>query len=1814
MKRFFTLFIFTLCYCQIISAQTVTPRANNWCMTMEIAAQLEMEDDGKKLPSCDACLNLTESCYHPTALNGAEDCAFDLPTCNWRLPMQYHVFTSGGNYPGNANIDALIAQEMAALNSIYNSIGVEFYNCASTNFIVDPNGADGIWDFDTDDELSTFPGPPSATAVTDDNDVAGVINVYLVDGFSNPGLCGYAFLPLGTDPRFNHMVYSYDTGGCGFGSANTSAHEIGHFLGLYHPHTDDDPNTAIDESLTQETPGAGGTSDPNQYCADCGFSNPTGDCIFDTNPDPLLSAGICVDSNDPSCNQPCITSVCSSCYVDACNGCNYSGPTGYNPNLDNIMNYNPWTTCSGLAFTQCQLAKMSDELNYCKGTTLNGCMPDPIDPTDPVAICSDAGLAALTNLVTTTTTGTPFSAECFTWWDVATGGSPISQGASFTPPLALDGSGCFTPGVYDFWVSNSNIFECGTVESNRQQFSVTITACGACVSTCPDIIDGTLALSGGITSACSGDMVEVCVDVDLANDPTAIVEFTNDAGTTWTNGALSPAASTTHTVTVNSASTPYNITAGPYTVGDVVNYPGSAVHPIEITGPSGVVATGNTNGSFTITEAGTYTFDCLNHPAMEISITVETQQFCTTFIETNTDTDCLANTATYQARFRVANLADNACDIDLQTTGNGSLSIDIYPAIQTPSETVSGCTNTITSTCGDTFGAAMSPTGGASIANWNSTTGVYTAQLNDAVGTIMITVNNGVAGTSCAEMFTIQTPECLPNCPTFTAAPTALSITAESVCAANCTPANGAWALAANACPAGSSLQLFANATTETGGTALTTAPTYNQTVSEEFNVRCVCDEDNTVVSPVQTISSTPGVCTPPAATTNDVAVCSGTTSETISLTETTGTSVNYSIDYNAAAEVAGFVDVASTAIAGASYTIPAAAVPGTYNGTLTYTDANGCSGTDAFTITVNGTPDIAPVANQVNTCPATTFDVASLTITDNNLVAGTTTTFHSAAPANATDNANVLASTVISSTQTVFVMVANATTACFDVASFDVTITTPCPACPAEPTAIADVTEICSGSTVELTLGFTTAGIAGLTGSFNLSSAPVGAIFAPVSPAAEGTVTVSFPTNTTCDAIDYVISIDAVCSDASDIANDPDNITVTVYPTYDASLLTIVAGDCTTAPSVTSTCANYIIIPAAGNITAAPNPGDSGANSYTITYTTGPNGTSCFSEAAQATYNCNIACPAVNTSISGTEAICSGSVPVLDATALVLDDETLAVNTGEVSWFTDAGLTIAYDDSALNHTGNDNCATESVTLFASVECVDDNSLIAAGSVVVTVYPAYDAGLLTIVAGDCATAPSVTSDCANYNITLDGDADDITTIPVAGDSGTNNYTITYNDGSGFASCFSEAAQATYNCPVVNIIYTQDLAGYDPCDCNNDQTANGAADGTFSETITIATNPATDDLSLCVANGAMPSILEGQMLTSIGGGLYEITFNHLDAIGYTLEIADCADLTTVLSIDAAPFTNTCYYPVIESTVPTTICNDATALDLNTLFAELMTNGDFMGNFTFSSTGTGVTGASFDPTLATIGMNDITATYTPTAVIGDNPGTIADCVTSLQVMIDVQDCTVPCTEEITYNVMAAGCDMTGSSIELQETNGITISSLPLGIDGGTGTFGVQSCGTYQVVIIGAPACYIDAGGDMNPRVFTTDGAGSENIIFSINQQDIPTLSEWGLILLALMLLSYGTIAMTATSGQLLTAKTVNIPNTNTILPFDKEILQLAFAITGIIVAVGFAGSLTLFGAVFISDIIGVTFAGPVFAYLIHLLILVQNNFKS
>ncbi|WP_421930567.1 Ig-like domain-containing protein [Marivirga tractuosa] len=115
----------------------------------------------------------------------------------------------------------------------------------------------------------------------------------------------------------------------------------------------------------------------------------------------------------------------------------------------------------------------------------------------------------------------------------------------------------------------------------------------------------------------------------------------------------------------------------------------------------------------------------------------------------------------------------------------------------------------------------------------------------------------------------------------------------------------------------------------------------------------------NTISGPITlTNSSAPSITLGSSPT-----ICSGATSANLAYSATTNSPDQYSIDYDASAEAAGFTDVFDAAIPASpiSLTVPGSASAATYNGILTVKNSGtGCVSTNySISITVNETPAI---------------------------------------------------------------------------------------------------------------------------------------------------------------------------------------------------------------------------------------------------------------------------------------------------------------------------------------------------------------------------------------------------------------------------------------------------------------------------------------------------------------------------------------------------------------------------------------------------------------------------------------------------------------------------------------------------------------------------------------------------------------------------------------------------------------------------------------------------------------------------------------
>jgi hypothetical protein len=110
--------------------------------------------------------------------------------------------------------------------------------------------------------------------------------------------------------------------------------------------------------------------------------------------------------------------------------------------------------------------------------------------------------------------------------------------------------------------------------------------------------------------------------------------------------------------------------------------------------------------------------------------------------------------------------------------------------------------------------------------------------------------------------------------------------------------------------------------------------------------------------------------------------VCQGSTSANLSYSGTTGSPNQYSVDYDAAANTAGFIDVTNAALPASPIilVVPGAAGLGTYNGTLTVRNSSTTcvSTTYPITVTIIAGPNAGTISGITPLCPNATATYTS--------------------------------------------------------------------------------------------------------------------------------------------------------------------------------------------------------------------------------------------------------------------------------------------------------------------------------------------------------------------------------------------------------------------------------------------------------------------------------------------------------------------------------------------------------------------------------------------------------------------------------------------------------------------------------------------------------------------------------------------------------------------------------------------------------------------------------------------------------------------
>ncbi len=123
-----------------------------------------------------------------------------------------------------------------------------------------------------------------------------------------------------------------------------------------------------------------------------------------------------------------------------------------------------------------------------------------------------------------------------------------------------------------------------------------------------------------------------------------------------------------------------------------------------------------------------------------------------------------------------------------------------------------------------------------------------------------------------------------------------------------------------------------------------------------------------------------------------------------------------------------------------------------------------------------------------------------------------------------------------------------------------------------------------------------------------------------------------------------------------------------------------------------------------------------------------------------------------------------------------------------------------------------------------------------------------------------------------------------------------------------------------------------------------------------------------------------------------------------------------------------------------------------------------------------------------------------------------------------------------------------------------------------------------------------------------------AGCTNI-----KQAIPTMGQWGLILLMLLTLTFGSLFITASQTTFAGGFKTNQFSFRTLsqwssYPFDKNIFRKAVYFTACLILLATVGTLAVYGYIAMIDVLGTMITAPIFAYLVHLLMLTGKQNQS
>jgi hypothetical protein len=501
-------------------------------------------------------------------------------------------------------------------------------------------------------------------------------------------------------------------------------------------------------------------------------------------------------------------------------------------------------------------------------------------------------------------------------------------------------------------------------------------------------------------------------------------------------------------------------------------------------------------------------------------------------------------------------------------------------------------------------------------------------------------------------------------------------------------------------------------------------ATTYHATLTvRNFLTGCVSDVSDITITVNEKPSITLGA---------NPSVCRGITSASLPYSATTGSPDKYSIDFNAAAEAAGFSDVtnATLNIGSIVLTVPAGVAPATYNATLNVTNSTtGCiSSTSNISVTVYPTP-VMSNANTKIICSGDDVNLALTSVvpssyswvaTANSFVTGESTSAQSGSTLN-----DVLVNTTTSVQGVTYTVTPTSTTGTCPGTPQTVTITVN----PAPTMSSANAKTICSGDNVGLTLTSV------VTSTYSWVAAANANVTGESNSAQSGSTINDILVNTTTSAQTVTYSVTPTSTTGS-CPGTPQTVTITVNPAptmSSANAKTICSSDNVNLALTSVVPSDYSWIAADNpNVTGESTSTQSGStindalvNSttsvQTVTYTVTPTSTTgtCPGTPQTVTITVN---PTPTMSSANAKTICSGDNISLTLTSVVPSSYSwvAADNTNVTGESTSAQSGSTINDILVNTTTSVQTVTYSVTPTSTTGSCPGTSQ----TVTITVNPA----------------------------------------------------------------------------------------------------------------------------------------------------------------------------------------------------------------------------------------------------------------------------------------------------------------------------------------------------------------------------------------------------------------------------------------------------------------------------------------------------------